>query len=302
MIPAIFSVKSTELTPDERRLFQESQPLGFILFARNIDNPTQLRKLTANLKEALRRDCPILIDQEGGRVQRMRPPHWPKFPAAGDYQGDMDKLYDDMHALATMLIDHGINVNCAPVLDIRYPVETDIIGDRAYSYDAEDVIAAGKVVCRAFEDAGVIPVSKHLPGHGRARADTHFHEAVIDTPLDVLDTTDFRPFRDVQPAWGMVAHVILSAVDSLPATLSEATIKDVIRQRIGYKGVLVSDDLSMKALAAYGSIDDVAEKCLAAGCDIALYCAGEFDEMAAIAARLPQRIEAELAQKITRFV
>lgn len=302
MIPAIFSLKGHDITPAERQFFIDSQPLGFILFGRNIDTPEQVKRLTHDLKSTLGRDCPILIDQEGGRVQRMKAPHWPKFPAAGEYQGDLERLYHDMYALASGLMEHGINVNCAPVLDIRYPVETDIIGDRAYSDDVDDVIKSGAVVCRAFEDAGVIPVSKHLPGHGRARADTHFAEAVIDTPLDILDDTDFRPFREVQPIWGMVAHVIVSAVDSLPATLSEKTIKDVIRGRIGYKGVLVSDDLSMKALAAYGEIDDVAEKCLAAGCDLALYCAGELDEMTAIAARLKQHIGAELAQKLTRFV
>tara|TARA_R110002126_G_scaffold13118_1_gene55845 strand:- start:80225 stop:81130 length:906 start_codon:yes stop_codon:yes gene_type:complete len=283
MLPAIFALESTKITDDERALFKSANPLGFILFGRNIDTPDQVKALTTSLKDLLGRDCPILIDQEGGRVQRMAPPHWPKWPAAGTYQQDYKKLYDDMYDMAQMLIDHGINVNCAPVLDIRCNVPTDIIGDRAYSDKADEVIKAGQVVCDAFNKAGLIAVSKHLPGHGRARADTHFKEAVIDTPLATLQQTDFLPFQKVAAPWGMIAHVILSDVDPLPATLSPKVIHDIIRQDIGFDGILISDDLSMKALSAHGNIDQIALKCLQAGCDIALYCDGKLKDMEDIA-------------------
>jgi beta-N-acetylhexosaminidase len=300
MLPAIFALESTKITDDERALFKSADPLGFILFGRNINTPDQVKALTTSLKDLMGRDCPILIDQEGGRVQRLKPPHWAKWPAAGDYQQDYKKLYDDMYEMAQMLLDHGINVNCAPVLDIRYNVPTDIIGDRAYSDKADEVIKAGQVVCDAFNQAGIIAVSKHLPGHGRARADTHFKEAVINTPLATLQQTDFLPFQKVAVPWGMIAHVILSDVDSLPATLSPKVIDDIIRRDIGFDGILISDDLSMKALSAHGNIDQIALKCLQAGCDIALYCDGKLKDMEDIANALAP-MDNSLKLRLGRF-
>tara|TARA_R110002124_G_scaffold287365_1_gene474232 strand:+ start:166907 stop:167827 length:921 start_codon:yes stop_codon:yes gene_type:complete len=287
MLPAIFALEGPIITPSEARLFQQAQPLGFILFGRNIECPEQVTALTSDLKSLLGRDCPILIDQEGGRVQRLKPPHWPKWPAAGDYD-DLEKLRTDMSALAKMLFSLGINVNCAPVLDLRFDVETDIIGDRAYSTDPAHVIQAGQIVCDAFMQAGVTPVIKHLPGHGRARADTHFKEARIDASLAELRRSDFIPFQHVKAPWGMIAHVILTAVDTLPVTLSPTAIGDIIRGEIGFEGILISDDLSMKALSAHGNIGEVALKCLQAGCDIALYCDGKLKDMEEIAKILPQ--------------
>lgn len=300
MLPAILSLETTEISENERLFFKDADPLGFILFGRNIETPDQLKALTADLKSIIGHDCPILIDQEGGRVQRMKAPHWPSRSAAGSYQGDLNKLYADMFDTASMLIDHGINVNCAPVLDIRYDVETDIIGDRAFSNNPAEVIEAGKVVCKAFEDAGVTPVIKHLPGHGRAQFDTHFHEAIIDTPLNILKQSDFLPFQSVDAPWGMIAHVSLAAVDPLPSTLSSKVINDVIRKDIGYEGILVSDDLSMKALAAHGNIAQITAKCLQAGCDLALYCDGKLKDMEDIAKTTSPMSEA-LNKRLGRF-
>lgn len=300
MLPAIFALETTKVTDAERQLFIDSNPLGFILFGRNIDTPEQLKALTTDLKSILGRDCPILIDQEGGRVQRMKAPHWPSRPAAGTYQGDLKKLHADMVDTAQMLLDHGININCAPVLDIRYNVKTDIVGDRAFAYSAQEVIDAGQVVCDAFNQVGVIPVTKHLPGHGRAKVDTHFKEAVIDTTRAELQKTDFLPFQSVQAPWGMIAHVIMSDIDSLPATLSKTIIQDVIRKDIGFDGILVTDDLSMKALSAHGNIDQIALKCLQAGCDIALYCEGKLNDMKDIANTLPQ-MDNSLKLRLGRF-
>jgi beta-N-acetylhexosaminidase len=299
MLPAIFALEGKTITPSEARLFQDSQPLGFILFGRNIDTPEQVSALTTDLKSLLGRDCPILIDQEGGRVQRLKPPLWPSFPAAGD-SDDLEKLRTDMVALAQMLDKLGINVNCAPVLDLRYDVDTDIIGDRAYGTDAAHVIKAGQIVCEAFMQEGVIPVIKHLPGHGRARADTHFKEARIEASLDDLRSSDFLPFQQVKAPWGMLAHVILTAVDTLPITLSATAIRDVIRGEIGFNGILISDDLSMKALSAHGNIAEIALKCLQAGCDIALYCDSKLNDMEEIANILPQ-MEKSLQKRLGDF-
>ena len=300
MLPAIFALESTKINDAERQLFKDSDPLGFILFGRNIDTPEQLKALTSDLKNLMGRDCPILIDQEGGRVQRMKAPHWPSSPAAGTYKGDLKALHADMVDTAQMLLDHGINVNCAPVLDIRYDVKTDIVGDRAFADNASDVIKAGQVVCDAFNQVGVVPVTKHLPGHGRAKVDTHFKEAVIDTPFADLKQTDFLPFQKVQAPWGMIAHVIMSDIDSLPATLSKTIIEDIIRKEIGFDGILVTDDLSMKALSAHGNIAQIASKCLQAGCDIALYCDGKLKDMEDIANTLPQ-MDQHLKLRLGRF-
>ena len=299
-LACVFSVEGETLTHAEKSLFSASQPFGFILFGRNCVSPEQVKKLTDQLRTAVGWNCPIMIDQEGGRVARLRPPHWPEFPSAkifGDKiacgEGCTD-LQRDMTALATMLKDLGINSNCAPVADVLFPETHQVIGDRAYSDDAEIVATAALTTCKAFLDAGVQPIMKHLPGHGRATADSHLHLPVVDATLEDLRKTDFLPFRRLAGTslapkiWGMVAHIVYSQIDpELPSTLSKTIINDIIRKEIGFDGLLFSDDLDMKALEKYGTIPERANLSLQAGCDIALYCWAKLDVMERMAAELP---------------
>ncbi len=301
-LAAIFSLSGPALTDAERALFREANPLGFILFARNCENPRQLRALTDDLKKAVDRNCPILIDQEGGRVQRLRPPLWrDHFPAQrfGDEAGDnMDRALEETRAntlrIAAELLDAGINVNCSPVLDVLRPETHDIIGDRAFSDDPAIVARLGECVCRNFLAAGITPIIKHIPGHGRAVSDSHLELPVVDAPLDELEKTDFAPFRalsrtDVAVAsWAMTAHVVYTAIDpDNPATTSPKVIKDIIRGSIGFDGFLLGDDLAMKALDGIGDIRTRTKACLDAGCDAALHCNGDLAEMEQIALMQP---------------
>ena len=300
---AIFSLEGTDISAKEARLFQDTRPYGFILFKRNIDNPDQVRRLRKRLQECVGFACPILIDQEGGRVQRMGPPHWQSYPSAQHF-GSLfednklgasdaeDALEINSLVMVGDLDDVGITVNCTPVLDLRYPGTHDAIGDRAYSSDPEIVTRAGDVVCKAYLDSDLIPVIKHLPGQGRAQQDSHEILPVVDASVDELQV-DMKPFKALsqkygQLIWGMVAHILYPVWDSeLPATLSPTIIHDVIRKEIGFKGVLVSDDLSMGALEKWGTIPERAQKTLEAGCDLALYCAGKIEEMQALSEILP---------------
>lgn len=284
----------------EKSLFSAAQPFGFILFGRNCKSPEQIKKLTGQLRTAVGWDCPIMIDQEGGRVARLRSPQWPDFPPArffGDKiecgEGCSD-LTRDMTALATMLKDLGINTNCAPVCDVLFPETHQVIGDRAYSSNPDIVAIAAAETSRAFLAAGVTPIIKHLPGHGRATADSHMDLPVVTASLDELKATDFSAFRKLMhepfaPAvWGMVAHIIYSRIDpDLPSTLSKTIINDIIRKEIGFEGLLLTDDLDMKALDKYGTIPERALLSLQAGCDIALYCWAKLDVMERLAAELP---------------
>lgn len=284
----------------EKSIFSASQPFGFILFGRNCKSPEQVKKLTDQLRSAVGWNCPIMIDQEGGRVARLRAPHWPEFPAAKTF-GDKiacgeggDDLRRDMTALAKMLKDIGIDSNCAPVADVLFPETHQVIGDRAYSSDPEIVATAAAETSRAFLDAGVTPILKHLPGHGRATADSHHHLPVVDASLADLIKTDFLPFHKLSKepfapyVWGMVAHIIYSQIDAeMPSTLSKTIINDIIRKEIGFDGLLFSDDLDMKALEKYGTIPERANLSLQAGCDIALYCWAKLDVMEQMAAQLP---------------
>ena len=298
-----FSPSGYVLTDLERSLFREANPFGFILFARNCDTPEQLRSLCLDLKELVGRDCPILIDQEGGRVQRLRPPHWRNFQNFQSFgevfkentSRGLEELRFETLRLSEGLLEAGINVNCSPVLDLFFEDAHDIIGDRAFSDDPQIVARLGLSVCRHFLSAGITPVIKHIPGHGRAKADSHLELPVVDVPRAELEQSDFIPFRDLslsdvgKAVWGMTAHIVYSDLDpDLPATLSESVVTDVIRGEIGFEGFLVGDDLDMKALEPYGNLSERAEKTLKAGCDLALYCAGEFEKMEELAKNTPK--------------
>jgi beta-N-acetylhexosaminidase len=279
------------LTPDERRFFRDADPLGFILFARNVEAPGQVRALIAEMRDTVgRADAPVLIDQEGGRVQRLKPPHWRAAPAGAAFARLFDKNPDAAREAAylnALLIGRelaalGITVDCAPVLDVPQPDAHDIIGDRALGVDPASVADLGRCVCRGLLAAGVAPVIKHLPGHGRARADSHEELPAVEAPLDTLEVVDFPPFRELADApWAMTAHVVYTAIDGTePASTSAKVIDRVIRGSFGFDGVLVSDDLGMKALS--GGFETRARRVLAAGCDIALHCSGDLAEMIAV--------------------
>lgn len=296
----IFGLSGEKLTKAEKDFVREANPLGFILFARNCADPAQLKNLVASLHDAMGREGPILIDQEGGRVQRLKPPHWGTYPPAQrfgesfqrDFSGGRTALEDNASALAAELAAHGITVNCAPVMDVQYPETHDSIGDRAFSSSPEMVAALAAITCRAFLDAGVIPVVKHMPGQGRAASDSHHTLPVVAAGLEDMRRTDFLPFREIlkrafsEAIWGMVSHVIYSAVDArTPASCSRRVIWDVIRQEIGFYGLLLSDDVCMDALGDLGGPEHRAEKVLRAGCDVALHCNGNLAEMQAVAGR-----------------
>lgn len=285
----IFGCAGPALTAEERRFFRDADPLGFILFQRNCVDPDQVRALVAALREAVgRADAPLLIDQEGGRVARLKPPHWPSYPAAaalaargGDGARELVRL--GARLIADDLSQLGITVDCLPVLDIPVPGADAVIGDRAYGDSAATVAALGRAACEGLLAGGVLPVIKHIPGHGRATVDSHLGPPRVDAPRDRLDASDFAPFRALADMpWAMTAHIVYDAVDpTRPATLSQRVIAEVIRASIGFAGVLVSDDLSMRALG--GSHAERAAGALAAGCDVVLHCNGNRDEMTEIA-------------------
>ncbi len=301
-LAAVFSVEGEVLTDAEKSLFSASQPFGFILFGRNCKSPAQLERLTNDLRSIVGWDCPIMIDQEGGRVARLRPPHWDEFPAMQVYgqkiEADRDagilRLERDMTDMAKMLLKVGIDVDCAPVADILFPETHKVIGDRAFSTNPETVFLGADAVCRSFLSAGVTPMVKHLPGHGRAGVDSHENLPVVNASRKELIRTDFAPFTQLskQPyspgLWGMVAHIIYSQIDpDLPSSISPKIINDIIRKEIGFEGLLFSDDLDMKALEKYGSISERARESLRSGCDLALYCWAKLDVMEEMASTLP---------------
>ena len=295
MLPIIFAFSGLELTADERALFSACDPAGYILFKRNCDNPEQVRALTDSLRELSGRDdVPILIDQEGGRVARLGPPHWPVFPT-GEIFG---RLYEraplsaieaarvNALAIARLLFDLGINVDCLPLLDVPAPDGHDVIGDRAYGSDPMRVAALGEHTLRGLREGGVAGIIKHIPGHGRAAADSHLELPVVTASRDELET-DLAPFRKLRDApMAMTAHVTYTALDpDRCASLSPVVIGDIIRRDIGFDGFLMADDLSMKALG--GSFAERATGVIAAGCDVALHCSGDFAEMAEIVEAAP---------------
>lgn len=275
------------LTDAERRLFAKEQPLGFILFARNVDNKNQVKSLCDDLRKSVDRNAPILIDQEGGRVQRLKPPHWRQAPPAqvfGELAGkDPDAAYRAARLNALLigreLAELGIDVDCAPVVDVPVAGAHDVIGDRAFGRSPALVARLGRAVIEGFLDAGVIPMIKHIPGHGRARVDSHERLPVVEEGADILEASDFIPFRELADApMAMTAHIVYSAIDPKhPATSSPLIVGQLIRKSMGFKGFLFSDDLSMKALS--GGFADRTKQALAAGCDAVLHCNGDMAEM-----------------------
>lgn len=289
----ILGLAGTELTPDERRFFHDVQPLGFILFRRNIETPEQVKALVASLKALLTHDALILIDQEGGRVRRLRPPHWPDYPAAGRYSEVTNDpaVQRELVRLGARLMAHdlrelGINVDCAPVLDVPQPGAHEIVGDRAYGVTASDVAVMGRAACEGFLAGGVLPVIKHAPGHGRAGADSHMDLPQVAAKLADLMQTDFYPFQvNADMPAAMTAHVLYRAIDRRnPATTSKKCIR-IIREIIGFDGLLITDDLSMNALS--GTLAKRAKAALRAGVDIILHCSGQMDEMKQVVAEVP---------------
>ena len=293
----IFGCAGLEPSAWERSFFAETDPAGFILFQRNCQDPDQLRGLVAALRDSIGRpDAPVLIYQEGGRVARLRPPHWRLPPAAavfaGLYAADPERARQAAWLSARLIADDlaalGITVDCVPVLDVPIAGADSVIGDRAFGEIPDQIADLGRQVCNGMITGGVLPVIKHIPGHGRALVDSHTDLPEVDSPLAELDATDFAPFRELcdMPV-AMTAHVVYKAADAeAPVTLSEAAIRTLIRERIGFQGLLLSDDLSMQALA--GGLDDRARRAIQAGCDIVLHCNGEQEEMEAVAPAVPR--------------
>ena len=295
MQAAIYGVEGFELTASERSFFRDADPAGFIIFKRNCESPEQLLRLTDSLRDLTgRAELPVLIDQEGGRVARMRPPAWPAFPAAERFSqlyalapsSALEAARANARALALTLRSCGINVNALPLLDVRQEGATDIIGDRALGSEPMQVAALGRVVLDGMASAGVVGIIKHMPGHGRALVDSHKELPVVTSSAEELEL-DLEPFERLSSApMGMTAHVVYTAWDpDHPASLSSTVIGDIIRGRIGFDGWLMSDDLGMEALA--GDFGSRAAGVVAAGCDVALHCSGKMDEMVAVAGAVP---------------
>ena len=290
---AIFGCAGPDLTSDERAFFRDADPLGFILFARNIETPEQTRRLTDEMRSCVARaEAPVLIDQEGGRVARLKPPHWRKAPPgrvlgelyARDREAGLEAARLNSRLLALDVASVGCDVDCLPVLDIALPGAHSVIGDRAYAEQPEAVAAIGRAAAEGLMAEGVMPVIKHIPGHGRAMVDSHHAAPTVTEPRDTLERTDFLPFKLLSDLpWAMTAHVVYQAVDpDAVLTVSARGVKEVVRGHIGFDGLLLSDDLSMEALG--GRLGERAAKVLAAGCDIALHCNGERAEMVEVAA------------------
>ncbi len=308
----ICGLSGPTLSLGEADFLAVARPAGVILFARNVENPEQVRRLIKEAREAAQGEVLVLVDQEGGRVQRLSAPHWPRYPAArafgllrGQDRGRAANtarlcaraMAHDLHAL-------GFNATCAPVLDLPVPGADNIIGDRAYGEDIETVAALGGAVAEGLLAGGILPVMKHIPGHGRAMADSHLALPVVDTPLGALQASDFVPFKALKHLpMAMTAHVVFTDIDAqAPVTVSAKAIGEVIRGFIGFDGLLMSDDLSMQALS--GTLEQRTRASLAAGCDVALHCNGKMEEMSAVALASPplegqalRRFEAALAAR-----
>lgn len=294
--PIIFGCASTKLSAGERSFFADINPLGFILFQRNCQSRDQIKQLTAEMRETVGRpDAPILIDQEGGRVSRLKPPVWPKYPAAGVFgdiwKNDPELATEAMKIHATLmgheLAKMGVTVDCAPLLDLTFPVTHDAIGDRAFSDKIDAVTALGRAFTAGLLEVGVLPVIKHMPGHGRATVDPHLALPVVDATEAELEETDIKPFialRDMPI--GMTCHVLFKGIDpAKPTSMSEKVIK-FIREKIRFEGLLFSDDLDMHALK--GRLEDRARDALQAGTDVLLYCQGGMPGMIEIGRSLPR--------------
>lgn len=297
MAPRAFitGLSGPAITTDEKAFLREAAPWGLILFKRNIRDPAQTAAIVSDFREICGWEAPVLVDQEGGRVQRLGPPHWPAYPAAAAYAA----LYDRDTAaglaaarlgarlIAADLAELGVTVDCLPLADVPVAGADAVIGDRAYGTTADKVSALAAAAAQGLQDGGVLPVLKHLPGHGRASADSHAALPVVTTDRATLETTDFAAFRPLAGLpLGMTAHVVFTALDpQLPATTSPTMIGQVIREFIGFGGALMTDDVSMQALS--GSIAARASAALAAGCDLVLHCNGRLAEMQAVAGVAP---------------
>jgi beta-N-acetylhexosaminidase len=300
----IFGCAGTVLGDAEKAFFAATDPLGFILFRRNVDNPEQVRALVAALRDCVGREAPVLIDQEGGRVQRLRPPHWHDAPPAAtigdlarqDAAAARRRAGDVGRAIANDLAPLGITVDCAPVCDVRFVSTHDAIGDRSFASDAETVAALALAFAAGLASGKVTPVIKHMPGHGRATVDSHLSLPVVTASEGELERVDFAAFRPLAKLpWGMTAHVLYTAIDGeQPGTLSRSVIDRAIRGAIGFDGLLLTDDLSMKALG--GDVGPRAAAALAAGCDVVLHCNGDPAEMQAIAGAIGPLSEAAVAR------
>jgi len=309
MQAAIYGLEGLELTSAERGFFSDAEPAGFILFRRNCENREQLLRLTDSLRDLSGRpDLPILIDQEGGRVARMRPPEWPAFPAAERFaslwetapSSAIEAARSNARAIALTLRAAGINVDALPLLDVRQEGASDIIGDRALGSEPMQVAALGRAVLDGLASAGVVGIVKHMPGHGRALVDSHKELPVVTASAGALET-DLEPFERLSSApMGMTAHVVYEAWDpERPASLSPIVISEIIRGRIGFDGFLMSDDLGMEALR--GDFASRASGVIAAGCDVALHCSGKLDEMIAVASAVPA-LTAESEARLARAI
>ncbi|WP_024518812.1 beta-N-acetylhexosaminidase [Bradyrhizobium sp. Tv2a-2] len=293
----ITGVAGLTLSDDERAFIAAERPWGFILFKRNIETPAQVVSLIEELRKAADApDAPVLVDQEGGRVQRFGPPHWPVYPSGAVF----GQLYDidsalglrAAHLSARLIADDlaklGVTVDCLPLADVPVAGADAVIGNRAYGTEPDKVAGIASAVTEGLEEGGILPVLKHIPGHGRATADTHFRLPVVDTGKDELERTDFAAFRPLNDLpMAMTAHVVFSAFDPAhPATTSATMIERVIRGVIGFQGLLMSDDVSMNALA--GSLAERTRAIVAAGCDMVLHCNGKLNEMRDVAANTPE--------------
>jgi len=289
--PVILDCDGLSLTVEEKAVFEELDPFGFILFARNCESPRQLKKLTDEMRQVVgREDAPIFIDQEGGRVCRLNPEYWRK-PPSGEallnlYEKDSElglvAAKINGRIMADELRTMGISVNCYPLLDLKFPDADPVIGDRAFGDNPYIVGRLAEAACEGLQSGGVLPVIKHIPGHGRAAVDSHLELPVVDAPLDILTATDFAPFKALNHMpLAMTAHIIYSAIDpENPATLSETVIRNIIREEIAFKGVLISDDICMKALDGDSAVN--AKRALRAGCDLVLHCNAPLNERRAV--------------------
>jgi beta-N-acetylhexosaminidase len=308
----ITGLAGLELTQPERAFLREAQPWAIILFKRNVATPQQVPRLIEDVRTTLGRAAPVLIDQEGGRVQRLGPPFWPAYPPGAVYGA----LYDrdpkqgvaaarlGARLIAADLAALGIDVDCLPIADVPVAGADPVIGGRAYGSEPAQVAAIGAAIAAGLADAGVLPVLKHIPGHGRANADSHSRLPLVHADRATLEVTDFAAFRPLAALpMAMTAHVVFSAIDPVaPATISATIVRDVIRDSIGFKGLLMSDDISMGALS--GSVAERSRMAIAAGCDLVLHCNGDMTEMSAVAAAVPvlsgevaRRAAAALASK-----
>lgn len=294
----ILDAEGLRLSAAEKALFRAADPFGFILFARNIDTPDQLRALCGDMREAVGREAPITIDQEGGRVQRLRAPRWrdwlpPLEQVAGAGERAAEAMYLRYRLIAAELRDLGIDSNCAPLVDVAGAETHPFLRNRCYGCDAGTVARMGRAVADGLLAGGVLPVVKHIPGHGRAVADSHKELPVVTAPADALAETDFAPFRALNDLpMGMTAHLVYSAIDDRPATTSPVMMR-IIRDEIGFDGLIMTDDISMKALS--GSLESIARDSLAAGCDVILHCNGtlaERHEVADAAGRMNEAAQA----------